>query len=760
MTDDIPLSVLYVEDDPDDVCLVQNLLSRSTVPVDFRHVATGFDAIELYEKLTFDCILVDLNLPDTNGLTLLRKIRAFDANLPLILLTGQNDDRLTLGTMKLGRVTYLRKDNIHKTDLAGIILHLVEELKRSKTVSRVNPVNTSGGSVSVAYQALVETMFDALVSIDNNGTILFFNHQLETLVECDVTNLPGQNVERLICRPSLKVFRKQQERVRRGLSVRYELSLIRCEQQVIPVIISQSPQFNNDAQLVGSQLVITDISYQKEAALKLIASEKRFRDITENLPDLILETDAAGKILFLNGAVSTILGYPVKEALRLQVHTMVYEPDQEKFQLFLATALDSKSSVDAVIRFKHRDGQIVYLEIKGFPARQSKKSNVKYRWIARDVTERQKAQEQLIQTSKLASLGMLAAGIAHELNNPLTVIIGQAQLLQMKFKEHEFFDGVKPILDAGFRAKKIVENVLEFSHQHRSQHDQIDINKTLHSTITLLGKHLSINNIKLIEHYSDDLPYISGDKGQLQQLFLNIIQNACDSLIATNKAGHIEIETHNMTTDTIQITIRDDGPGMPEKIRKRVFDPFFTTKPPGQGTGLGLSICQNIVQKHDGRIEVSSRQGHGTSFVIELPVHRIDTSMFNNIQNEQLEASSQFVCLLVDEDDKYQGLHKKLTGNPINSSCTIIRDISQAIDQMHAGQAEYLFIDIKKQRALRCALEQKNIEGWKERVIFVVDFSISASVSKRLNRESYRWIHADLSSDKLYEKIFIKAEVV
>jgi two-component system, NtrC family, sensor kinase len=235
-----------------------------------------------------------------------------------------------------------------------------------------------------------------------------------------------------------------------------------------------------------------------------------------------------------------------------------------------------------------------------------------------------KLNEQLIQSDKLAALGKMAAGIAHEINNPLAVIGEKAGwmkdlLADEEFRQsanfQEYLSSVEKIEKHVERARKITHNMLGFARRMEPHLDDVDVNRVLDQTIELLSNHARISNIDIMKRYQDDLPVIASDQSQLQQVFLNLINNAIDAIGAN---GHIEVAT-TMVDHHIVAHIKDDGPGIPKDHQRRIFDPFYTTKPSGRGTGLGLSISYSIIERMGGRISFDSEPGKGTTFTVKLP---------------------------------------------------------------------------------------------------------------------------------------------
>jgi len=241
--------------------------------------------------------------------------------------------------------------------------------------------------------------------------------------------------------------------------------------------------------------------------------------------------------------------------------------------------------------------------------------------VAKKTEEIRRGQEQLIHTEKLASLGRMAAGVAHEINSPLTGIVTFAHLMLKRIPPENKMDreDLEVIIEQAERCSKIIKGLLGFSRAIPAERTDIDINDTIRHALEIIQNQAKFHNIKIITDLSPDLPLIVGDASQLQQVFMNLLINAADAM---NDRGQITIATRLTTEEDkefIEIEFTDTGPGIPEEHMGKLFEPFFTTKPVGKGTGLGLAVSHGIVRKHGGHIKVKSAPGKGTSFFIRLP---------------------------------------------------------------------------------------------------------------------------------------------
>jgi len=232
---------------------------------------------------------------------------------------------------------------------------------------------------------------------------------------------------------------------------------------------------------------------------------------------------------------------------------------------------------------------------------------------------------QLMQSDKLAAIGKMATGVAHEINNPLAVILQRTGWMQDLLEKEEFQKSesfgeyqtsIRKIEEHVERARKVVHNMLGYARKMEPRLEDVDVNATLNQTIDILENFARINNIDIQTDLKPDLPIIAGDQAQLQQVFLNLISNAIDAI---GKEGTIAIQSLR-SNDEIHISISDNGPGIPEELQTKVFDPFFTTKQSGKGTGLGLWISYSIIEKMGGTITLNSKPGAGTAFTVKIPV--------------------------------------------------------------------------------------------------------------------------------------------
>jgi two-component system NtrC family sensor kinase len=270
----------------------------------------------------------------------------------------------------------------------------------------------------------------------------------------------------------------------------------------------------------------------------------------------------------------------------------------------------------------------------------------------RDITKEKSLRSQLLQTEKLAAIGELVSGVAHELNNPLTSVMGYAQLLQAADVSPEIKEDLQTIYQEAQRSARIIENLLTFARRETAQKRYADVNHILRDTLELRSYQFKVDNIQLVKQLDEHLPWTMVAPQQMQQVFLNLLNNAHQALMES--AGPRRVVVTSETKDeVIRIQIADNGPGIPQDVLGKIFDPFFTTKEVGQGTGLGLSIAFGIVQEHGGRIWAESQLEEGSAFIIELPIvaHPLDYPR-SSLHEEAAPSHTARRVLLIDDEEE------------------------------------------------------------------------------------------------------------
>ncbi|HTY61129.1 MAG TPA: ATP-binding protein [Acidobacteriota bacterium] len=348
-------------------------------------------------------------------------------------------------------------------------------------------------------------------------------------------------------------------------------------------------------------------------------SQREWETTFDAMQDCVSVHDTTGKVIRANVALARRLK-TIPQKVVGRYCSDVYHPEGSSSKLCHHTrSLKSEATVVEEVALPVMDG---VFQISVSPWYDKNNRMVGSIHVAKDISNERQLQQQLIQSEKLSAIGELISGIAHELNNPLTGVMGYSQLLQLrKDLDDRAKDNLLKINNLALRCQKIVQNLLSFARKQKPERTLSDINDILEKTVELRSYELQVNNIELTRELDRHLPKTIADAHQLQQVFLNVLTNAEQAMLEAHGKGHLTIRTSlNTANARIVVEVIDDGPGIPENYLTRIFDPFFTTKEVGKGTGLGLSLSYGMIKEHGGNIYARSKLGEGATFVIELPI--------------------------------------------------------------------------------------------------------------------------------------------
>ena len=381
-----------------------------------------------------------------------------------------------------------------------------------------------------------------------------------------------------------------------------------------------SPIYDEEGRIQGAVQVILDVTKREQLARELQDSEEKFRRLVEtSLDGIVLHRDL--KLLYVNRACLQMFNYQEPEEMLDRSLLQLVDPQYHQAVTRWQTQKQRGASTPRIFELKgvRQDGSKFDVEGVSFPTTYDGQPAIQTH--IRDITHKKHLEEHLSRTEKLAALGQLAAGVAHEINNPLGgILVYSYLLLEDLAASAPERTQVEKIVREATRCKEIIQGLLEFSRYMPSKMVPLNVNAILEEVFSLVQDHLLFQNIELIRELEPHLPAVLGDKNKLEQVFINLLMNGGE---AVQGEGRLTVGTAVAKGgDLILISFRDTGPGIPEPYRSRMFDPFFSTKEVGKGVGLGLSISYGIIQKHLGRIYVQETGEDGTVFVIELPVHR------------------------------------------------------------------------------------------------------------------------------------------
>lgn len=656
---------ILIIDDSQEIC---DFLSQYVLPeLGYRAMIarTGRQGLNRLRQQVPEMILLDLQLPDISGLDLLRLIAQEGHDVPVILMTAHGSEGIAVEAFRLGARNYLIKP-FSETEAQAVIEQALRErrLQREKDqltqnlqqrVQELTVLYAIGKSVSALLdqEELLIRIVEAGVYITRaeEGFLLLLDPEANELYLRAAKNIGAARAQSLRM-PTEDTLAGQVIRTakpvridasKQGAPLKFKTGfLVRALLQV-PLIVGNTVigvlgvdnqqslrTFTENDQYLLSALADYAALALENARLydEAKRSEERYRNLFANAYDFIFTLDQRLRLTSTNKVGPSITGYTAEELVGQPLEALCTSDSWEHIRQELGELLRGKAIPPFELQLRRNDGERLYLEVSAQPVRNEGRSDGVH-CIARNLTERRRLEAQLLQAEKLSALGQLVAGVAHELNNPLTSISGFTQLMlrDQNLPESVHTD-LSHIHSQAERAARIVQSMLVFAREHTPERRLVSLNQIIQDTLTLRAYQLKVDNITTVIGFDPNLPQTVADPYQMQQVVLNLINNAHHAITAKGGAGQLLLRTRlvNQAADgtwskpSVQFSIADTGVGIPKKDLSRIFDPFFTTKPVGQGTGLGLSICFGIVQEHGGRIWAESELGHGTTVLVELPL--------------------------------------------------------------------------------------------------------------------------------------------
>lgn len=361
---------------------------------------------------------------------------------------------------------------------------------------------------------------------------------------------------------------------------------------------------------------------------ELLEGRNTLQALIDGIPDPIYTISDEWKLVAVNKAKADQLAATPESLSGRICFRVFYNRQQPCEHCTVALTLNDKAEQHWPVRWIEEDHLPREWEVSAYPIPGKQASSARAVLVWQDKTEERRLENSLMQAGKLAAIGQLAAGVAHEINNPLTAINANAQMLKMVMPvEDENYESVDLIVRAGERAAKVVRGLLDFARQEQYSFTTGDLTESIQEALDLVNYQLQSAKITVTKEFDDSLPLMVASWEHLKSVWLNLLLNARDALLHTNDNRQLEVIARaNKDGQSVQVVLHDNGKGMTSAETLHIFEPFYTTKGPGQGTGLGLATCHRIIEQHSGEISVASKVGEGTSFLITLPIQRPDSS--------------------------------------------------------------------------------------------------------------------------------------
>ncbi|MBI2526612.1 MAG: PAS domain S-box protein [Candidatus Rokubacteria bacterium] len=419
----------------------------------------------------------------------------------------------------------------------------------------------------------------------------------------------------------------------------------------------------------------------------------------------IVITDREARIVWVNEAFTRMTGYPAAEALGQTTRLLRSGQHDHAFYGRLWEAVLSGAAWRGELVNRRHDGTLYTEEQVITPVRAGGGEITHFIAVKQDISERKRMDEELrqqrealYQTEKLAGMGQLLAGVAHELNSPLTVVTGRAAMLRDALQGGALGPSAQKLAAAAERCARIVKNFVALARQRPPARQEVSLNQVVSEAVELVAYALRVDDVSVTLDLDPALPPAWGDAHQLHQLVVNVVTNAHHAMRETPSPRRLRLTTRTQAGgQRLRLEVADSGPGVPDDIRERIFEPFFTTKPVGQGTGLGLSLCQGIAESHDGTIGVTSAPGQGATFVVELPTAAAPEPAGEPRETTPSEPERRGVILVVDDETEVGALLAELLtskGHKVDTAT----DGLDALEKLGRRAYDLILSDIKMPR--------------------------------------------------------------
>jgi len=484
-------------------------------------------------------------------------------------------------------------------------------LARDITASRRNEAR---------FTELFETLQEGIYIVTPEDQIVDANPALVRLLGYDSkSELLAKKVSEVFPDDSLRKLVREEVNRQPVLEGR-EVTLLRKDGVFITCLNTAAAVRDPTGKIIRYQGALMDITSRREIERKLHKQQEFAHRLVDSFPDLILVLDTDANYTFVSPRCYEVLGYDLAETADMKFGGRTHSEDLPKLTALYQDLISGRQSLGSLeLRVRNKQGEWRRILFNFSPLFDENDKIDGVVLSGRDVTDLKRLEEQLIQAEKLAAMGQMLAGVAHELNNPLTAILGVTELVR---EREGLDDSMKRQLDLTHRqarrAARIVQNLLEFSRPASPQKKSIDLSTVIERTLQLHEHSLRRNQVEVDFTPRTDLPPIVGDANQLIQVFLNLVSNAEQAIREVRESGRIQIRL-SQSGENVIATVQDDGVGISPEAMPKLFDPFYTTKRPGGGTGLGLSICLSLIREHGGTIQADSLPGGGSAFSVYLP---------------------------------------------------------------------------------------------------------------------------------------------
>lgn len=665
--------ILIVDDTPTNLDVLLDLLEVAGFKVVIAE--DGERAIALAEYAPPDLILLDVLMPGIDGFETCRRLKANPATqeIPVIFLTAVSDNIDKVKGLHLGAVDYITKPLNHEEVLARVNTHvrlqnltkrlteqndrLEKEIQQRQQVEEEREQAFQALQRSEArFRRLIESNVIGIIFSRLDGSIVDANDAFLQIVGYDRADLEAGHINWQTMTPPEYIPCKEaavEELATTGAFSAFEKQYFHKDGHRVPVVIGGALLDESQQAIVA---FVLDLTQHKQAEDK-IREQAALLNITT---DAILVRGLNDEIQYWNQGAEHVYGWTVEEAMTQNANQLLYKPGLLKQLEIVQKSLKEHGTWQGELHQVNKQGKEIIVSSRWTLMCDSQGHPKSILTVNTDITEKKQLENQFLRTQRLESLGTLAGGIAHDLNNILTPVLATAQLLQLKFPNtNEQIRTLLKIIETNTRrGADLVKQVLQFARGVEGKRAIVQV-KHLIGEVKQIAEKTFPKSIELLTTVDPDLWLVSGDVTHLHQVLMNLAVNARDAM---PNGGTLTISAENVFVDEkharmnldasvgsyIGITVKDTGTGMPAEIVDRIFEPFFTTKEMGQGTGLGLSTVRGIVKSHGGFIDVFSKVGEGTTFKVFLPT--VEAVTLPHIEQPDPESGHLEWILVVDDE--------------------------------------------------------------------------------------------------------------
>lgn len=616
------IKVLLVEDNPADARLFrETIVDTRRLPPLLTHVQRLGDAIERLRAERFDVVLLDLSLPDSEGLDSIVRVHEKVPEIPIVILTGQDDEQLALKAVRAGAQDYLVKGQGDGNLLLRAMRYAIERKRIEEALQQREE----------HFRSLIENALDVITILSKEGVIRYESPAVARVLGYEPENLEGQRIAPYVHPDDTSQLNRllggtgRSDALARSVEfrMRHRDGSWRTLEAIGKDFIDES---NQPGVIVNSR----DITSRRRAEEGLREAHATLQTVIETAPVAIYTLDCNQHVLSWNACAEKIFGWTADEIIGKLLPTIPSALGPGSMKQFERLCRGETLAAYETSRTR-KDGTLIDVTIWTAPLRDGKGNIYGIMSTVADVTERKKLEDQLRQSQRMDAVGQLAGGIAHDFNNILTIIAGYSDLLlNMLDDKTSLRRNVEEIRRASDRAAALTNQLLAFSRRQVLQARVLNLNAVILDVETMLDRLIG-EDIELRMDLDQSLGNIKADAAQIEQVILNLVINAREAM---PDGGRLVIGTKSITISGetgdrgmalapgryAVLSVADTGHGMTAETASHVFEPFFTTKPIGKGTGLGLSTAYGIVRQSGGEITIRSRISEGSTFDVYLPI--------------------------------------------------------------------------------------------------------------------------------------------